>query len=642
MPRPAGSSQRRGLSIFNRTFLLLLAALVVAQGIAAALLVFAPIRSGSVELMEVVALLSSRIPSGNSGLRVYTTDARPAPDSDKGFRSDETVRLWIARWLGAKPDEVVFVSTRMVRLRGGGPGRERDGPPQEAAPAPAPATASAPVAVAPSPVPEPVAAVAPERAPLAVDAAPGSVAPVEIPRTIPPPTIPPVEIESPKVAPLPMQRPTFDAPDNHRFNDPSNRDRAPNERRPDPGFPDNRPPMNGPPGNFPPGGGPPGGGRPPGTRMFLVMAPLATAFWPALPVGALMAAAVQAHVADGSAPPPPPFDPGAGPPGFGDRPPPGGELAPDTLLRGDFIAAVRQSDGRWRVVESTERGLLARIGKQAGLLFLLGLLILLPLAWWFSRALSAPIREFAKAADHLGRNPDAPRLPRQGPSEIALAADSFNTMQTRLNRMIAERTQMAGAIAHDLRTPLARLAFRLHKLPPGEQEKAQADIDEMKSMIASALEFLRDQSQRGSRERLDFRSLVESVVDGLADTGHDVSLQAGVSATVVGDPVALRRMVANLADNALKYGHRARLRIAVEDDACCLYVEDDGPGVDPAQAERLFMPFARGEASRNRNTGGVGLGLSSVQGIVASHGGEVSLRNRDEGGLQVKVVLPLG
>ncbi|MFT4255528.1 MAG: ATP-binding protein [Pseudoxanthomonas sp.] len=503
VPKRAGPSRRRGLSIFNRTFLLLLAALLVAQGIAVALLVLSPIRSGSVELMQVIALLSSRIPSNDTGLHVETVEAAPTPDTEKGLRNDETVRAWIARWLGVETDTVVFATNRTVRQRGGGPGRDGHAPP-------------------------------PRRD------AEGSTAG-----------------EQP-------QRGGFGPP-------------------------------------------PSGGGPPPHDRL----------------------------------PPPdrPPPD-GDGPPG-GNGPPPDGELAPDTVLRGDFIAAVRQRDGRWRVVESSEAGLLMRIGKPAGLLFLLGLFVLLPLAWWFSRALSAPIRRFARAADHLGRNPDAPPLPHNGPSEIAMAADSFNAMQTRLNRMIAERTQMAGAIAHDLRTPLARLAFRLHKLPPGEQEKAQADIDEMKSMIASALEFLRDQSQRGSRGRLDFRSLVESVVDGLADTGHDVTLQTGASATVVGDPVALRRMVANLADNALKYGHRARLCITVEADVCRLHVEDDGPGIDPAQAERLFMPFARGEASRNRNTGGVGLGLSSVQGIVASHGGEVTLRNRDEGGLQVTVTLPL-
>ena len=348
---------------------------------------------------------------------------------------------------------------------------------------------------------------------------------------------------------------------------------------------------------------------------------------------------------------------GPGPPPPGDacgedcaRPPPhagdegpqhgGPPLAPDTLLRGDFIAALRHDDGRWRVVESSARQMLAGLLGRVLLLFVAALLLLLPVAWWFSRALSAPIREFARAADHLGRNPQADPLPLHGPQEIARAAESFNTMQTRLNRMVAERTQMLGAIAHDLRTPLARLAFRLDKLPSPDQEKAQSDIDEMKAMIAAALELLRDQSRSGQRGPLDLRSLVEGVVEGLADTGHEVALEPGASATVNGDPVALRRMVTNLVDNALKYGRRAQLRLLVAGSECRLEVDDDGPGIDPAQKERLFMPFFRGEASRNRGTGGIGLGLSVVQDIAVGHGGQVLLENRPGGGLRATVVLP--
>lgn len=283
---------------------------------------------------------------------------------------------------------------------------------------------------------------------------------------------------------------------------------------------------------------------------------------------------------------------------------------------------------------------MSRVGRQVALFFLGGLLVLLPLALSFSRALAAPIREFARAADHLGRDPRAAPLPLQGPREIIRAAESFNTMQTRLNRMVAERTQMLGAIAHDLRTPLARLAFRLDKLPGSDQEKAQADIGEMTAMIAAALDLLRDQSMDAPRGPLDLRSLVENVVDGLADTGQNVVLEPGPSATVDGDPVALRRLVTNLVDNALKYGRRARLRLLLDRDACRLEVDDDGPGVDPAQAEQLFTPFFRGEASRNRGTGGIGLGLSVVQDVATRHGGDVMLANRAEGGLRATLVLP--
>lgn len=325
-----------------------------------------------------------------------------------------------------------------------------------------------------------------------------------------------------------------------------------------------------------------------------------------------------------------------GPGGFGPR----FHLQPDSVLRGDFIAAMRSSDGHWRVVEHRTAPGAAGIRTQVLLLFGLGMLAMLPMAWWFSRALAAPIRRFSLAADRLGRNPDQPPLSREGPAELAQAIDSFNAMQARINRLLKERTETVGAIAHDLRTPLARLRFRLDALPPEQRDKADADIAEMSSMIASALDFLRDQSHAGSRERLDFGLLVESVVDDMADLGKDVTLAEPVSALLVGDPLGLRRMVANLVDNALKYGKRARLRLLREGDNWVLWVDDDGPGIDPAMREQLLLPFVRGESSRNRDTGGIGLGLSVAHGVALAHGGTIELDNRAEGGLRVSVRLP--
>lgn len=313
---------------------------------------------------------------------------------------------------------------------------------------------------------------------------------------------------------------------------------------------------------------------------------------------------------------------------------------PDSMLIGAFIATVRQSDGRWRVVERV--GPASRIGGQLALMTLAGLIALLPLAWWFSRALSAPILRFARAADHMGQDAAAPALPLEGPAEIVRAAASFNAMQARINRLVRERTQMVGAIAHDLRTPLARLSFRLNQLPSDAREKATADIHEMSLMIQSALDFIRDQHCDGARERFDLRLLVESVADDLADVGQDVRFAPGPRAPLHGDPLALRRMVGNLVDNALKYGQRARLQLQQAGDGYALWIDDDGPGVDPSGREHLFMPFVRGDASRNRETGGIGLGLATARGIALAHGGDIHLENAAGGGLRVTVTLPRG
>jgi two-component system OmpR family sensor kinase len=313
----------------------------------------------------------------------------------------------------------------------------------------------------------------------------------------------------------------------------------------------------------------------------------------------------------------------------------------DPLLNQSFIAGVRLPDQRWRVAERIVEGFPDAMQKRAMLVFLFGLAALLPLAWLFARALSAPIRRFAEAAKRVGHDPNAPPLPREGPAEMLAAVDSFNSMQARLNRLIQERTHMVGAIAHDLRTPLTRLAFRLDDLPPPLGEKVSADIQEMKSMISAALDFIRDRSSIGQHERLDFRLLVERVVDDQSDLGHDVTLQAGVPITIQGVPLALRRMVVNLVENALKYGERARLRLNATSRSCTLEIDDDGPGIpEPLQAQ-VFEPFFRLEASRNRDTGGIGLGLASVRAIVLDHGGDITLGNRKGGGLRVMISLPM-
>jgi two-component system OmpR family sensor kinase len=311
-------------------------------------------------------------------------------------------------------------------------------------------------------------------------------------------------------------------------------------------------------------------------------------------------------------------------------------------LQRSFVAARHMSDGSWNIVDRELEGFPNALHRRAMLLFALGAATLLPLAWLFARALSAPIRRFSEAARRLGRDPNAPPLPREGPAEMLLAVDSFNSMQARLNRLIQERTHMVGAIAHDLRTPLTRLAFRLEDLPQPLREKVDADIHEMKSMVSAALDFIRDRALSGQREPLDFRLLVESVVDDQSDLGHDVVLQSGTPITIAGNPLALRRMIGNLVDNALKYGERARLRLRVANDQCILDIDDDGPGIPEQLQQQVFEPFFRLETSRSRDTGGIGLGLATVRAIVLDHGGEIGLGNRKGGGLRVTVSLPVG
>jgi two-component system OmpR family sensor kinase len=319
---------------------------------------------------------------------------------------------------------------------------------------------------------------------------------------------------------------------------------------------------------------------------------------------------------------------------------PGGHGPMRLGLGGGSLVALKQADGRWRVATVPVEPFPTVLEQQLFLLLALGVLVLLPVAFLFARALAAPIRRFSEAAQRLGSDTSAPPVVREGPPEMRQAVDSFNAMQARINRLLQERTQMIAAIAHDLRTPLTRLTFRLDGLPSPLAEKVDADIQEMKAMISAALDFIRDRSLGVHRQRLDVRLLVESVVDDLADIGHDVTVQAGAPITLEGDPVALRRVVVNLVENGLKYGERVRVRLRATGDGCVLEIDDDGPGIPEPMQQQVFEPFFRLEASRNRDTGGIGLGLATVRAIVLDHGGTVTLRNRKDRGLRAVVSLP--
>jgi len=311
-----------------------------------------------------------------------------------------------------------------------------------------------------------------------------------------------------------------------------------------------------------------------------------------------------------------------------------------TVLLGRFQVAVRQPDGRWRVVQP--RRALLDPWQQRVLFVLTGAAAAVtPLAWWFARRLAAPIKAFAEAAERLGRDPDAPPLSVGGSAEVGVAASAFNEMQRRLKRYVQYRTAMMAAIAHDLRTPLTRLRFRIESAPDELKAKVAHDLDEMEAMISSTLAFVKDANRAGERTKLELSSLVESVMDEAAETGADASVERAERAVIDGDPVSLKRLVVNLVDNALKYGLRARGRVFAEGGVAVLEIDDDGPGLAEAEIERAFEPFHRIENSRSRETGGIGLGLAVAREIARGHGGDVVLQNRPGGGLRARVSVPL-
>ena len=313
----------------------------------------------------------------------------------------------------------------------------------------------------------------------------------------------------------------------------------------------------------------------------------------------------------------------------------------ESFLFAPFRIAIHTKNGQWLTVQPGQHKGLAFWQQRLLLWFAVSTVALIPLAYFFSRWLAKPLGQFAAAAERFGRDPRSPPMAIKGSSEIVQAAAAFNEMQDRLRRYVDDRTSMVAAIAHDLRTPLTRLRFRVDAAPEEAQAKMTADIDQMEAMIAATLTFVRDAQADPQRTRLELSSLLESVVDDMAETGADVAVEKAEKVVIDADSLALRRLITNLIENAIKYGARARCTLSVHDRLAEIDIEDDGPGVPAPELNRVFDPFYRREPSRNRQTGGIGLGLSVARSIARAHGGDVALQNRPHGGLRAKVTLPV-
>ena len=306
---------------------------------------------------------------------------------------------------------------------------------------------------------------------------------------------------------------------------------------------------------------------------------------------------------------------------------------------GNFTAALRQPSGGWVVVEPTPEPFLNDWQRRVLFWFLACTAVLAPFAYLFARRITAPIGAFAHAAERIGRDPTAPLIALSGPAEIGMAAHAMNEMQVRLKRYVQDRTATIAAVSHDLRTPLARMRFKLEKAPPELKASLTHDIEQMEQMVRAVLEFIREGSEPRRRERLDLLSAVECVVDDATAAGATVELAAGEPVIVEADALGLERLFANLVDNAAKYGREARVVVRAEGGEGVVEIADRGPGLPTAELERVFQPFYRVEPSRNRNTGGIGLGLAVARSIARAHGGDISLA-QGEPGLVAQVRLP--
>ena len=269
------------------------------------------------------------------------------------------------------------------------------------------------------------------------------------------------------------------------------------------------------------------------------------------------------------------------------------------------------------------------------------------LTLWAVRRLMAPVRLLGAAAERLGRDVNAPALAEDGPEEVAVAAAAFNTMAGRIRRFVADRTFLLTAIGHDLRTPITRLKLRAEWMEDEEQRhRMLADLDELQALVSATLAFGRDVAGTEPAVPLDLVALLRTVLDEAADarpaTAGCLAYAGPDRLQIQGRPLALKRALANLVGNAVAYGGEARVTLlgAGRPAGVVVQVEDSGPGIPPDELDRVFEPFHRLEGSRNRETGGTGLGLPITRNILRAHGGDVSLANRDGGGVRATVTLP--
>ncbi|MBI3898470.1 MAG: HAMP domain-containing protein [Gammaproteobacteria bacterium] len=306
-----------------------------------------------------------------------------------------------------------------------------------------------------------------------------------------------------------------------------------------------------------------------------------------------------------------------------------------------FAVQLPLRDGQWVVF--TQRLPPEQFTWPARLLAALGILLaaVLLVSFIAVRWITRPLAALSQAADGLGRDLRRAPLPETGPRETRLAAQAFNAMQSRLRGYLQDRERLLAAVSHDLKTPITRLRLRAELLTDETlKEKFVRDLGEMESMAAATLEFMQTAYDGEALQLMDINALLESMQADREEMGQSVMVEGQAYAPYPVKPIALKRALANLIDNAIKYGVRPVIRVEDSATQLSIVVADEGPGIPESLMEQVFEPFCRLEPSRSRETGGAGLGLSIARDIVHSHRGELVLRNRSIGGLEAILRLP--
>lgn len=306
-----------------------------------------------------------------------------------------------------------------------------------------------------------------------------------------------------------------------------------------------------------------------------------------------------------------------------------------------YFMAVQLRDGSWLLFIANHRPWRELLPTQ--LAITLGFLAssILAASMLATYFLARPIRQFAEDLRQIGGDPRAGPVREAGPKELRAAIEAFNALQAKLRKFVDDRTLMLAAISHDLRTPLTKIRLRGEFIEDDDQRaRLFRDVDDLQAMADSALSFFRDDYKEEEATVFDFAGLLLTIADDYSDQGALVQYAGPDRFALSGRPFSIRRACINLVDNAVKWGGSAELELTCVPTEVTLTVSDRGPGIPPQALEQVFSPFFRVEQSRNRSTGGMGLGLTSALAVIRAHGGNITLSNRQGGGLAVRVTLP--
>ncbi len=316
------------------------------------------------------------------------------------------------------------------------------------------------------------------------------------------------------------------------------------------------------------------------------------------------------------------------------------EVARDFLSSQRYTVSLQMKDGQWLNFVTPVTPIGPLLAPQSLPTYLLISAIVVLAAFWAVSRITSPYQLLEGALARLGSNLNSPPLVERGSRDFRSAAKALNLAQAKLQQHVEERALLAAALAHDLRTPITRMRLRTALLKNSDTKNAlEADIADIEETVESVLSLAKVDSTAESLERIDMMSMVEAVADEYPDAV--VMAKEGILGRPVclASPVALRRAIRNVVENAISYGGVACLTVRLEQKTVLLSVRDEGPGLDPSYAEDVFKPFFRLESSRNRRTGGSGLGLTIARTLVRRMGGEVTLANHESGGLDVNLRL---